>query len=137
MNSQTATADPRVLAQLLMAHVQDAGAPSLEDLSSDPIAALEASPAVRITWVEPASLPATCSIAAACDKSCKPPRLLVFKATSIGRRTPSGTPMPGQQAGMPRARYPCALGSRPGGHLPHAGADRDARRLAPGRLVSG
>ncbi len=69
-----------------MAHVQDAGPLSLEGLSSDPIAALEASPAVRITWVEPASLPATCSIAAACDKSCKPPRLLVSKDTSVGRR---------------------------------------------------
>lgn len=86
MNRQTAATDPRVLAELLMAHVQDAGPLSLEDLSRDPIAALETNPAVRITWVEPASLPATCSIAAACDKNCKPPRLLVSKDTSIGRR---------------------------------------------------
>ena len=86
MNGQPVTADPRVLAQLLLAHVHDAGLLSLEELSSDPVATLEASPAVRITWVEPVSLPATCSIAAACDKSCKPARLLISKDTSIGRR---------------------------------------------------
>lgn len=80
------TADPRVLAQLLLAYVHDARLLSLEELSSDPVATLEATPAVRIIWVEPASLPATCSIAAACDKSCKPARLLVSKDSSIGRR---------------------------------------------------
>jgi len=86
VNGQAVTADPRVLAQLLLTHVKEAGLVSLEDLSSDPITTLEASPAVRITWVEPASLPATCSIAAACDKSCEPVRLLVSKDTSLGRR---------------------------------------------------
>lgn len=86
MNSQRVTADPRVLAKLLLTHVQDTGLLSLEDLSKDPIATLEASPAVRITWVDPASLPPTCSIAAACDKSCEPARLLVSKDTSLGRR---------------------------------------------------
>ena len=86
MTGQPLTADPRVLAQLLLAHVHDSGLLSLEELSSDPIATLEASPAVHITWVEPVSLPATCSIAAACDKSCKPARLLVSKDSSVGRR---------------------------------------------------
>jgi hypothetical protein len=86
VNGQAAKAEPQVLAQLLLAHVQNTDLLSLEELFSDPIATLEASPAVRLTWVEPASLPATCSIAAACDKSCEPARLLVSKDTSIGRR---------------------------------------------------
>jgi hypothetical protein len=86
VNRQAVTADPRVLAKLLLAHVQAAGLLSMEYLSNDPIAALEADPAVRITWVEPESLPATCSIAAACDKSCEPARLLVSKDASLGRR---------------------------------------------------
>jgi hypothetical protein len=69
-----------------MAHVQNGGLPSMEALSNDPIAALDADPAVRITWVEPASLPAECSIAAVCDKSCDPVRLLISRDTSWGRR---------------------------------------------------
>jgi hypothetical protein len=80
VTGRAVAAEPRVLAQLLLAHLQEAELVSLEDLSTDPIATLEASPAVRITWVEPASLPATCSIAAACDKSSEPARLLVSNA---------------------------------------------------------
>jgi hypothetical protein len=80
------TVDPRELARLLLAHVREAGLLSLEELSSDPIAAIGASPDVRITWVEPSSLPPTCSIAAACDKSCTPARLLISKDNSVGRR---------------------------------------------------
>ncbi len=86
MNGQAVATSPRVLARLLLAHVQDAGLLSMTTLSNDPIAALEADPAVRIAWVEPASLPAGCSIAAACDKSCEPARLLVSKDASLGRR---------------------------------------------------
>jgi hypothetical protein len=55
-------------------------------LASDPIAALEADPAVRVTWVEPTALPRDCSIAAACDKSRHPARLLISKDASPGRR---------------------------------------------------
>jgi hypothetical protein len=66
--------------------VREAGLPSLEELSSDPVAAIDASPEVHITWVEPSSLPPTCSIAAACDKSCTPARLLISKDNSVGRR---------------------------------------------------
>jgi hypothetical protein len=80
------TAHPRVLARLLLAHVREAGLLNLEKLSSDPVAAIEASPDVRITWVEPSSLPPTCSIAAACDKSCTPARLLISRDNSVGRR---------------------------------------------------
>ena len=83
---QPVTADPRILAQLLLAHVHDAGLLSLEELSSDPIAAIDASPECASPGSSPSSLPATCSIAAACDKSCMPARLLISKDTSIGRR---------------------------------------------------
>ena len=86
MTGQAVTADPHALASLLLTHVQEAGLLSMEALSNDPIAALEADPAVSITWVEPASLPATCSIAAACDKGCEPARLLISKDASLGRR---------------------------------------------------
>jgi len=50
------------------------------------IVALEADSAVRVTWVEPASLPPECSIAAACDKSRHPARLLISRDASLGRR---------------------------------------------------
>jgi IrrE N-terminal-like domain len=86
VNGQTVAANPRVLARLLVAQVQDAGLLSMEALANDPIAALEADPAVRVTWVEPASLPPECSIAAACDKSRRPARLLISKDASLGRR---------------------------------------------------
>lgn len=86
MNGQPVTADPRVLARLLLAHVRGAGLFNMATLSDDPVAALEADPAVRIAWVEPTSLPAGCSIAAGCDKSCEPARLLVSKDASLGRR---------------------------------------------------
>ena len=86
MNGQTVAANPRFLARLLVAQVQDAGLLSMEALANDPIAALEADPAVRVTWVEPASLPPECSIAAACDKSRRPARLLISKDASLGRR---------------------------------------------------
>lgn len=86
MTRHPVTADPRELARLLLAQVREAWLLSLEELSSDPAAAIEASPDVRITWVEPSSLPPTCSIAAACDKSCTPARLLISKDNSVGRR---------------------------------------------------
>lgn len=37
-------------------------------------------------WVEHASLPTGCSIAAACDKSSEPARLLISRDASVGRR---------------------------------------------------
>ena len=85
MNRPTSTS-PSVLAGLLLAHVRSAGRLSIETLSDEPIAALAADPAVRIVWVEPADLPAGCSIAAACDKISEPVRLLISKDASAGRR---------------------------------------------------
>lgn len=86
MNDHAVAADARVLARLLVAQVQDAGLLSMEALASDPISALDADPAVRVTWVEPTSLPPECSIAAACDKSRHPTRLLISRDASPGRR---------------------------------------------------
>lgn len=77
---------PRALAQLLIGHIADADMVSLQTLAHDPVAALEANAAVRISWVEPESLPVGCSIAAACDKSRDPARLLISKDASPGRR---------------------------------------------------
>jgi IrrE N-terminal-like domain len=85
MNSHAATS-PSVMAGMLLAHVQSEGMLSSEALSQDPITALSADRGVRIVWVEPASLPAGCSIAAACDKSSEPARLLISKDASVGRR---------------------------------------------------
>ena len=86
MNSHAATPSPAVLAGMLIAHVQSAGLFNTEALSRDPITALSADPGVRIVWVEPAGLPAGCSIAAACDKSSEPARLLISRDSSVGRR---------------------------------------------------
>jgi IrrE N-terminal-like domain len=58
----------------------------MKALANDPIAALEADPAVCVSWVEPTSLPPECSIAAACDKNRHPARLLISRDASPGRR---------------------------------------------------
>ncbi len=86
MTSQQATQSPRALAKLLLNHVRDTHLLSVEALAEDPVAALAADPSVRILWVDPDTLPAGCSIAAACDKSCEPARLFISKDTSPGRR---------------------------------------------------
>jgi uncharacterized protein DUF955 len=86
VNSYAAKASPAVLAGMLIAHVQSAGLFNMEALSRDPITTLSADPGVRIVWVEPAGLPAGCSIAAACDKSSEPARLLISRDSSVGRR---------------------------------------------------
>jgi hypothetical protein len=77
---------PRALASTLAEHVLRDGTVSMNALSADPVAALEDDPAVRIVWVEPADLPDGCSIAAACDKSANPARLLISRDASTGRQ---------------------------------------------------
>jgi hypothetical protein len=64
MTNQGVASGARSLANLLIGHIVNAGLVSLQALADDPVAALEADPAARISWVEPESLPAGCSIAA-------------------------------------------------------------------------
>jgi hypothetical protein len=78
--------DPWALAELLLAHVRSVGMIDMHALAADPVLALERDPSVRIVWVEPARLPAGCSIAAAYDRNAEPARLLVSLDASPGRR---------------------------------------------------
>jgi hypothetical protein len=74
------------LAGLLLEHLHASGTLSVEDLAVDPFTALADDPSLRVVWVAPETLPAECSIAAACDKTTSPARLLISDDASAGRR---------------------------------------------------
>lgn len=74
------------LADLLVAHVRSAGVVDVHDLAYDPQGALAADDSIQVRWVDPRSLPASCSIAATYDPSTTPASINVAKDASVGRR---------------------------------------------------
>jgi hypothetical protein len=78
-------AGPEALARLLLAHIEHAGILDVALLATDPLAALEADPTIRVQAVESGTLPHDCSVAACYDRLATPARLLIARGASPGR----------------------------------------------------
>lgn len=74
------------LAGMLVDHVRRQQLVDPEALADEPADALKADTGVEVVWLEPATLPPGCSVAAGYDRSSTPARLLVARDASHGRR---------------------------------------------------
>jgi hypothetical protein len=74
------------LAALLVEHVQASQVVDVEWLAADPVAAIAADDSVVVDFVDPGSLPRSCSIVATYDASSIPPRICVPDGPWTGHR---------------------------------------------------